>query len=713
MIIIMNRVRNKLLYAFLTFILFLSCGDKDYIHYIGPENDLILNLKDEGVSLRKQSTLDEALQKAPSKGMVLFLSDGENINRLEDHQISLIEEKKLKVYVEYSDIMATQPLQVDTIGIERVVVTDTSFFKNLPYLSLLTVNSNPIIPSTSENQLLSIAKVAGFDKAVFGLEDTHQLPLLYKLTDNILVSTSPLSKYAVGRFMPEKDWKTAWEGILSHLTGTTFEFDTWLSYVHPSYQKEEKLSHIARKKSVEKGIKWFFNGHFLIDESWKKDWVDKYMGDGLMPIGPELPSTLKDGDGSLGVLEGHSSYIYPDGLQKYRYWLRNDVQGESAMAFALSADLLKNEKYSEIATNLIDFSFDYFRRGPRNDPNSPSFGLLGWSATHQWVYYGDDNARSILGMATASALMKETRWNKKVIEAVIANFRTTGKKGFREARLEEEDIQKNGWEYYWNRENINPHPHFESWLWACYLWLYNKTGYEPLYEKAVEGIENTMDAYPSKWKWTNGIQQERARMLLPLAWLVQVKPSAQHVEWLDTMVRDILKNQVESGAIREELGDATLGLFGRPRSNDEYGKHEAPLIFENGDPVADMLYTTNFAFIGLNEAAKATSNPDYRKALLSLSDFLTKVQVESEKFKSVDGAWFRAFNYENWDYWASNADAGWGAWSTLTGWIQSWIVSTQVLIEKDESLWDLIFTLEIEERDFESVVSQMLNVEEN
>src|SRR5690606_8489509 len=170
-------------------------------------------------------------------------SDGANINKLKDYQISLIEEKELKVYVEYSDIAAIQPLKVDTIGIERVVVTDTSSFKSLPYLSLLTVNSSPIIPSTSDNQLLSIAKVAGFDKAVFGLKDTDKLPLLYKLTDNILISTLPLSRYAVGRFMPEKDWQIAWEEILSHLTGSTFEFGSWLSYVHPSFQKGEKLSH--------------------------------------------------------------------------------------------------------------------------------------------------------------------------------------------------------------------------------------------------------------------------------------------------------------------------------------------------------------------------------------------------------------------------------------------------------------------------------------
>ncbi|MCS2194145.1 hypothetical protein NXW20_00100 [Bacteroides faecis] len=51
------------------------------------------------------------------------------------------------------------------------------------------------------------------------------------------------------------------------------------------------------------------------------------------------------------------------------------------------------------------------------------------------------------------------------------------------------------------------------------------------------------------------------------------------------------------GGIREELGDESKSLFGRT-FQCEYGNNEAPLIFDNGDPVADMLYTTNFAFVG-------------------------------------------------------------------------------------------------------------------
>ena len=178
-------------------------------------------------------------------------------------------------------------------------------------------------------------------------------------------------------------------------------------------------------------------------------------------------------------------------------------------------------------------------------------------------------------------------------------------------------------------------------------------------------------------------------MVRPLAWLYRVRPTAEHRAWLDRVIADLSANQVPCGAIREELGDPSKGQFGAERRNADYGNNEAPLIFTNGDPVADMLYTCNFAVFALNEAACATGDPRIRRMADDLATFLVRIQVRSDTIKNVDGAWFRAFNFRNWDYWASNADAGWGAQSTLTGWIQSWIVTTIALMEQDTSYWDI------------------------
>ena len=52
-------------------------------------------------------------------------------------------------------------------------------------------------------------------------------------------------------------------------------------------------------------------------------------------------------------------------------------------------------------------------------------------------------------------------------------------------------------------------------------------------------------------------------------------------------------------------------------------------------------------------------------------------------------AWFRSFDYRRWEYWASNADLGWGGWSVESGWTQGWITTVLALRQLDTSLWDL------------------------
>jgi hypothetical protein len=155
------------------------------------------------------------------------------------------------------------------------------------------------------------------------------------------------------------------------------------------------------------------------------------------------------------------------------------------------------------------------------------------------------------------------------------------------------------------------------------------------------------------------------------------------------MGEEVVALQDRSGALREELGGPGMGSYGPPRTNEDYGKHEATLLQENGDPICDMLYTTNFAFLGLHEAAAATGDELFGRAEDELAEFLCRVQTRSEDHPELDGAWYRAFDFRRWDYWGSNADAGWGVWSIESGWTQGWIVSVLGLRRLGTSLWDL------------------------
>ena len=178
-------------------------------------------------------------------------------------------------------------------------------------------------------------------------------------------------------------------------------------------------------------------------------------------------------------------------------------------------------------------------------------------------------------------------------------------------------------------------------------------------------------------------------MLLPLAWLVRLDDTDEHRRWLRLIADKLLSAQDTCGAIREELGTVGSGAYGPPRSNEDYGTSEATLLQRNGEPICDLLYTTNFAFAGLHEAAAATGDAAYGHATDRLADFLVRIQIRSHDQSELDGGWFRAFDYGRWDYWGSNADLGWGAWCIESGWTQGWIISVLAMRELGTSYWEL------------------------
>lgn len=690
-------MKLKLLCFWGLFLLLCSCVENKTIYYCGSEqNEVYQLLKSEGFKLIIFDSPGVMIENATNGSGAVIVCDTYPMCPLEITQetYKLAQQKKIRLYLEYPDKLPDLCVEKETFhaSLERGVITSDKLM-NLEPMDIIGVNDCYTRVAKVNAPLIVLARVAGSDQAEYGIEDVESYPLLCE-KDNILVAFTKLSNFRTGRYEPLGAWQSVWKYIISFVTNDSdFTFSTeWPSDVRPTYSREQSLPADAGKDMISRGLEWFFNGRFFIDPSWKKLQLER-QGDGLMPVARALPADSKVGNGSMGILEGHASNIYYDGEQDFRYWLRADVQGEVAFALAAGGKSLNNSTYEEVSKNLMEYVLkkSAFRAGKRIDPSSPVYGLIGWSDTHPYVFYADDNARLVLGLIGASAFMDYDRWNKEIIENILANFRLSNVNGFfgNGGRLEEPQILEKGWQYYAKRpELVNPHPHFESWMWACYLWLYDKTGYQPLLEKAEKAIRLTMENYPEGWKWTNGIQQERARMILPLAWLVQVQDTPEHREWLDQVVSRLLENQQTSGAIREELGNSSTGTFGKAKSNKDYGVTEAPLISHNGDPVADMLYTSNFAFFSLNEAARATGNTQYQEAVEKLSDFLIRIQVKSDRYAHLDGAWYRAFDYNRWDYWASNADHGWGAWSTLTGWIQSWIIGTQVLIEDDTSFWD-------------------------
>ncbi|MCC6859483.1 MAG: hypothetical protein IT158_13020 [Bryobacterales bacterium] len=665
-------------------------------------NDLYRALASGGASYPRYDTPREAVARAPAGSGVLILAGGypERATAVDGALFEAAGRKKLRLYVEYpSALPGFETGAPRSTRWERAVVASGAFGPSLQKLRILAIHDCRFIPVRHAAADLVVARVAGFDTAVYGLPQKDVYPILFEHPrGNLLVATTKLSQFITGRYAPAEAWGPVWRRVLAWLApGRPVPEIRWTPAVRPSFTRGQPLPSNAELEAMRRGIDWYFKARMFVHPSWKD--AEEQAGKYPDRVGPKPEPGWPSGDGSLGVLEGFNSSIRWDGSQLVRWWLRNDCIGETAMALALASAVDRNAAHARVAANLTDFIYynSVLASGSRADPKSASFGLVGWNTVPRYhqdmdgfgVYYGDDNARSMLGAMTAAAVLQSDRWDRPLLRCLLANLRTTGPLGFRGSRLDEAPLQKNGWRHYFTTPRTNYAPHYEAYSWAAFLWAYHKTGYPLFLERTRKAIRMTMQAYPREWKWTNGIQQERARMLLPLAWLVRLENTREHRAWLERMARDLLAAQDASGAIREELGAAGRGAYGPPESNEAYGSNEATLIQRNGDPLADLLYTTNFAFLGLHEAAAATGDRFYQDAADRLARFLTRIQARSETRPELDGAWFRAFEFHRWEYWASNADAGWGAWSVETGWTQSWITAILAMRRMKTSVWDL------------------------
>ena len=658
-----------------------------------PENDVWVALTKSGEHPARFNSPAEAVQRASENSTVLILADGypTTPTAINPATLDLAAQKNLRLFLEFPAALPG----MDTGAVrgttwERGIVSTDEFGSALPKLRVLAIHDCHFVPVSAANPLLVVGRVAGYDTAVFGLPKEN-FPVLFEVPERKwLVATTKLSAFVSARYAPTDDWRQVWSAILRKLDpdGPPHELK-FSAPVTTTYQANEKLPRDFEPRAVARAAAWILDSGLLVTPASQPEVrAALTRNDATIP-----PATQRGepGDGSLGILEGFASGIHSDGRQPRCVALRSDCQAESAMVLALDAGLRRRSQSATIAGNLLDFTFfdSGMCQGVRADPKHPAFGLIGWGdISPAWLKanYGDDNSRTMLATILAGAGLKTNRWDEPVAKALLANFRTTGRLGFRTDRIDVENLEAKGWKYYRDQAPVNYSPHFESGLWACNLWAYRQTGFRPLLDKTTNGIAMMMKAYPAQWRWQDNIQ--RARMLPCLAWLVRVDDTPEHREWLKRVASDLIKQQQPNGALHEQFNAADNGHYRIPQSNEAYGTSETPLIQQNGDPVSDQLYVTGFALFGLHEAVAATGDAELKRAEDKLAEFLCRIQIRSEKLPWLNGWWFRAFDDRRWECWASSADLGWGAWSLEAGWAQAWSVATLALRQQQTSFWE-------------------------
>ncbi len=622
------------------------------------ENDLIDALHQSGYLPELTTNPSEAIARAETGMAVLILAD-EYPRRgtiLTQEMIDAARAKQLKLYVEYPESVLSMPTgEAQTILYERLIAPD-GFFGAMDSGAILMLNGCWYRPYfTKKPGMLCLAKAAGYDRLAFGLPQdcVNVLDTLDEQGD-AWIAVSSLSNFITGRYAPQQRWKTLWETLLAQLGLKGIEL-TWKPHVGIAAQKEEPLESDALQKAYERNAAWLHD----------------------RMITRESPTA--------SVLEGLESAIDCRGNQYARAVTRGDCMGEAAMELAYGWRATGDPNYKVTCRQLVEHVLrgDDFRH---HDPSSSMYGLNNWFSYGN-IFYGDDNARMLIGVMSARELLGDDRWDEDILRCILANLRTSNQDGLRLPRLEASSF-KDGktWMDYYHGEVKVVAPHYQSFLWATFLWAYALTGIDELLERSERAIAIVMERFPDKLHWQNSLTGEIARMILPLAFLQRVHPTEQHKAWLYQAVDAMLAYQEPCGAIRDAFGDLSLGKYPPPQSNENYGTKEASLIQQNGDPATDLLYTTNWAFAGLWEAWLVLGDERVKDAYVRLRDFLLRIQVRSDKFPLLDGAWLRSFDYDKWEYWGSTADIGWSAWCVETGWVNAWIATVLMLEERGESL---------------------------
>lgn len=622
------------------------------------ENDLIEALHQSGYAPELAEDTFAAIARAENGTAVLILADDypRRGTVLTPEMLELARQKHLRLYIEYPEsVLGTATGEAQTILYERLIAPD-GFFGAMENGAILMINGCWYRPYFQKQPgALCLAKAAGYDQLAFGLPEKC-ITLLDTLDEqrDVWIAVSALSNFITGRYAPQCRWKALWEALLAQLGLEGIQL-AWKPHVGIAAQEHEPLEANAIQNASRRNVSWLYD-HMITRAS-----------------------------PTASVLEGFESAIDCRGNQFARDVIRGDCMGEAAMELAYGWRATGDPNYKVACRQLVEHVLrgaDFCHR----DPESSMYGLNNWFSYGN-IFYGDDNARMLIGVLSARELLNDDRWDEDILRCVLANLRTSNQDGLRMPRLEASSF-KDGktWVDYYYGDVPFVAPHYQASLWATFLWMYALTGIEELLERSKRAIAIVMERFPDKLHWQNSLTGEIARMLLPLAFLQRVDPSEQHKVWLYQALDAMLAYQEPCGAIRDAFGDLALGKYPPPKSNENYGTTEASLIQQNGDPATDLLYTTNWAFAGLWEAYLVLGDERVKDAYIRLRDFLLRIQVRSDKFPKLDGVWLRSFDYSKWEYWGSAADSGWSAWCVETGWVNAWIATILMLEERGESL---------------------------
>ena len=454
-------------------------------------------------------------------------------------------------------------------------------------------------------------------------EHSEGMWALWWLTDNALISSIRVCNFHRARFAPSERWQAVIGYVISHLAGEAVE------PIFPApvlnYERVEVGRAADAREIIERGIGWIKNADVLVN------------------------------GGRDGAREGLASNIDArTGKHHTIGKIRTDCTCEVAGALLFERLLAGDDEAGKMADALFGFAFDFLQV-----KDGVHRGMLRWSEVAWEICYQDDAARALLPLLLAQHAGVEVPHAGEVEATLDYMLRTTCTDGIRPPCTQICLMDEGYFEWARTSPNGSPCAHFNAYYHAVLLLGYLAFGREDFLDCAVRGITTMMAAYPDTVRETSETE-ENCRLVLPLAILYGITGDPVHYGYLERVMTALAERRHPTGGYAEW----DTGYKAHCARNH---KGECALLANNGDPVADLLYSNNWLPLGFAYAYFVTGEERFYEAWCSIASFLSLCQIRSDRV-DIHGAWERAFDMDRGVGYGIPYDAGWGPYCIESGW---------------------------------------------